>query len=823
MKFLKNWTIDPSKIPAYATFKSPFTLDLDQSILNIMSNHKDSNFNEDRLKLLQPIISAMNGNQLKIKHNNRFNMGRFYANNSISPICVSRHIKHTLFHYLDWVDIDMVKGHPSILYSIAKNNGIELPTMKMYLDNPDSILKQLIDFYSCENKLTTNDVKGIFNIKIYGGNHNTWIEAMGKEGKEISTNSIHPIEAAYDDEIKTIINIVYLNNKAIADIIKGDETNEYKIKNKVMSYFCGTIENEILYITYKFLVSKNIIEDKKCALEYDGLCFKKPDGIDMSEIILELNHKIKKDTNLDVKMKLKGYDPEYVHQDIINERNTIESDEADDATVSLEYSNNNEINKNDSQLIAENDEDAATILLNIFQNRLVSFKGRIFYKNGNIWIHDIEKIKDILLYYILQSNIGYWTTIAGFVYYCKNITSAKRVLDTLLVKVRVENNDPDLYNKFHKTTKNRICFKDGVLDFNAKRFYTWSEIDFDYYTTIMINMDYKNYFDNPDFDTINDIKTKIFNNMYGNNTDLALHFLSRAIAGNYEDKNFATYLGNRDSGKGVQYDILKYAFEDYVSTFELGNLLYNRMTSGMENVDCSKKLYWLIDLEFVRLAISQEIPEPSTGLKCSSKMLKKISGGGDTIVARRNYDRVDTHFTIDTTFYMLGNNSLEVDNNDCNEHRLEFNSVNQFKSFEEIEYLKNSGISELEFSRYKLKDKTIKDNCNTDSWKKAVIYLLFKNYSENAVNIIKPIEDMDIEDGSILTKIQSLYKLTYSNDDYVLCSDLNSLIGLDKKKIENELQAVNIFKKKCSKSGPCRLKYCYYGLLKIAPEEEPTY
>ena len=324
MKFLKNWTIDPSKIPAYATFKSPFTLDLDQSILNIMSNHKDSNFNEDRLKLLQPIISAMNGNQLKIKHNNRFNMGRFYANNSISPICVSRHIKHTLFHYLDWVDIDMVKGHPSILYSIAKNNGIELPTMKMYLDNPDSILKQLIDFYSCENKLTTNDVKGIFNIKIYGGNHNTWIEAMGKEGKEISTNSIHPIEAAYDDEIKTIINIVYLNNKAIADIIKGDETNEYKIKNKVMSYFCGTIENEILYITYKFLVSKNIIEDKKCALEYDGLCFKKPDGIDMSEIILELNHKIKKDTNLDVKMKLKGYDPEYVHQDIINERNRIE-------------------------------------------------------------------------------------------------------------------------------------------------------------------------------------------------------------------------------------------------------------------------------------------------------------------------------------------------------------------------------------------------------------------------------------------------------------------------------------------------------------------
>ena len=36
-------------------------------------------------------------------------------------------------------------------------------------------------------------------------------------------------------------------------------------------------------------------------------------------------------------------------------------------------------------------------------------------------------------------------------------------------------------------------------------------------------------------------------------------------------------------------------------------MLYNRNTAGSENVDCSKKLYWLMDLEFVRLAISQEL------------------------------------------------------------------------------------------------------------------------------------------------------------------------------------------------------------------------
>ena len=119
----------------------------------------------------------------------------------------------------------------------------------------------------------------------------------------------------------------------------------------------------------------------------------------------------------------------------------------------------------------------------------------------------------------------------------------------------------------------------------------------------MIDRNYADYFKNPNRDVINIVKEKVFNNMYADKTDNVLHFLSRAISGNYEDKNFLLYLGNRNCGKGVQYDALKTAFEAYVDTFELGNVLYNRKTSGMENDDCSKKLYWLLDFEFVRFGI----------------------------------------------------------------------------------------------------------------------------------------------------------------------------------------------------------------------------
>ena len=171
-------------------------------------------------------------------------------------------------------------------------------------------------------------------------------------------------------------------------------------------------------------------------------------------------------------------------------------------------------------------------------------------------------------------------------------------------------------------------------------------------------------------------------NLFGDKLNTALHFLSRAIAGNIEDKNWATYLGNRDCGKGVLYDGLTGAFGDYVKTFELANMMYQRKSSTAET---SKTLYWLIDLQFVRLAISQEVPTPEQNMKMDGTMLKKVTGGGDNIVARRNYDREDSHFVLDATFFMLGNNAINVDVKDAYEHCVEFSSVNQFKSQQQID------------------------------------------------------------------------------------------------------------------------------------------
>ena len=90
-----------------------------------------------------------------------------------------------------------------------------------------------------------------------------------------------------------LIDIIYDNNQDILNIVRGNIVDEYKLKNRVMSYFCGTIENEILFVCYKYLVENKFIDPKKNnALEYDGLCFKQKIEFDKIKVIENINKQI---------------------------------------------------------------------------------------------------------------------------------------------------------------------------------------------------------------------------------------------------------------------------------------------------------------------------------------------------------------------------------------------------------------------------------------------------------------------------------------------------------------------------------------------------
>jgi hypothetical protein len=675
-------------------------------------------------------------------------------------------------------DIDMVNAHPVILRYLCRTHNLPYEHLNFYIEHRDEVLSQFADRDTGKTLFlkATNDDK-------------------------INKKETNELFKAYDKEMKTtqkLLTQLTCYKNIVSNVSSNKLYNWYgSAINRILCFY----ENKILQIIISELNKQNY---EICSPMFDGVMIY---GVPSETLLQDLEQKINSEfIGLDMKLSFKEHSNDIIMPEDfkIPESKT----QIQDAEIKM----------------VNNDNDACKLIFDELKHCFKSYKGRLFYLHENIWIYDDNFIDNFILTYILNSKIYFYTKENQdgehtYTPYCQNITTAKHVREALYSQIRINNNDDELYNKFHTTTKGKLCFNDGVLDFVNKSFMTWEQVKeqkIEIYTTTKINRNYRTYFETPNFEVINEIKEKIFNTLYGDNTNKSLLFLARALAGHHEDKRWATYLGNRNCGKGVEYDLLSEGFESYVSTFELGNILYCRKTAGTENVDCSKKLYWLIDLEFVRLSVSQEIPDCNSGLQVNSKQLKKITGGGDTIIARRNYDRRDTHFKIDTSFYIKGNNTLICDNVDCDETRVEFCSVVQFKTEEEIEIMKQEGRDEKEMIRYKVSDKDIKNKCKSTEWKNAIVYLIFQNYSDKCVEIKK---SFDIEDNTLLGSIHEKYELTYNKDDCILCNDVHSeMNSFDKGKIALELNAMNIFKKK-NRTKELKNKWCYFGI-KLKQEEK---
>lgn len=392
MKFLNNWTICLDKLPSYSCFNKKNKVALDYALM--MKIYKSKNVNEynikNRKKLLKNVIDEMKGDMLEVSYYHPYSLGRFYPTNSISPICISRHMKHTLFHSLGWVDLDMIAGHSTILYEIAKLNKIEtqFPSVKNYIDNKPAILKELHEYYFTEGSILTEDnVKDIFNIAIYGGGHNTWLKQMEDDEIELRTNIPHPKVSEFLKECKKFMELIYLNNPAIVDKVKGSldiEKDLHNIKSRVMSYWCGTIENHIIYIIYKFLVKRNAICKNNIVLEYDGVCLKLVcnDNEHMDQLLYDINDLILKETKLNVKMKWKGYREEHIHLDELNDETDDETNSELSSVSNVSFSDDD----NDIPEITDSFEDIKTefekthikitnksFFIKEFENRLITF------------------------------------------------------------------------------------------------------------------------------------------------------------------------------------------------------------------------------------------------------------------------------------------------------------------------------------------------------------------------------------------------------------------------------------------------------------------
>ncbi len=649
--------------------------------------------------------------------------------------------------------------------------------------------------------------------------------------KKISNNVINNIKKIKVNKTNIIVNEININpdtqieeeinnddvNKKVFGIIENDAKNENKIYtkeeiksliDKINPELAGPYETwcsvvYAIYNTWSEYNNKNIkftIGDRNELIHYWSQ--KAGDGYDEENVNKYIENNVKERAQNNTKNTMGTIIYLAKENEELNEKNEEKNKENNNIidNINLEY----EVEE------AKDDLSAAQIILKRLNNRVFIYKNRLFLKHNFIWYYDINFIKYYLMNMIYKSNIkkrDEKNQLQDFTTNTPRANSIFKCLEVLLFDIK--NINDDIYEKFHTTTKNKLCFLDGVLDFKTKTFTLWEDLpENSIYTTIRINRNYHDYFNAPNRAIIEDIKKSLFEPLYGEKMEKALQFLSRGITGNNDDKTWGSYLGNRNCGKGVEYDLLKNGFGQYVTGFELSNLLTSKITNGSECLDASKKLYWLIDLEFVRLAISQEIPTTNSGLAINSKILKKLSGGGDEIIARRNFDRFDLHFLIDTTFYIKGNSSLLADNNDVFETCLEFESTVQFKTKEQIDYLNQIG-EDTQF--YRVSDPNIKDKMKTVEYSNAIVYLLMENWKSSKVEIMRDSSN-DESIVSLINQLKETYDITGNNNDIVLCNEIFNTFT-DKKKITLELSNVNVHKKKY-KGGDIlfRDKMCFFGI-----------
>jgi len=468
-----------------------------------------------------------------------------------------------------------------------------------------------------------------------------------------------------------------------------------------------------------------------------------------------------------------------------------------------------------NKIVCKTDLDVANDVITHFGDDILYIKGKVYLKKNNIYVENERQVAIELGNFITNSEYVVVNNDA-INYKWRNHHYTQEAVKMTLLKIKEKNND-NIYNNFHTTTKQKLCFLDGVYVLNEQKFYKWDEITFEYYSTIQIDYNFLDVVD--DVEVQDNIKNALFEPLFNENTDLFLQMISRMLGGHIEDKLWSSYTGNRGCGKGVFYDAIKNVFKGYIAPIPTNNLLKSQ-NAHTNTISSSREMYWLLALEFVRLGICQETPKEGSKLVFNSKLIKSICSGGDEHTARKNYDVVDTTFKTDVSLLSLGNQYTEGDENDIDEKRVQFSSSIQFESQAEIDLKYNEFLEttteeqakKIIKQKYRVEIPNLKDIVLTPQNRDAILMLIIKNYkTTKIVNTTKPIVDNEEVNVSLMTDILKTFDLTYKPTDFILKSELKESLNHPIKKIDIELKGLSIVSTK-SKKKETRDKLIYTGI-----------
>jgi hypothetical protein len=346
--------------------------------------------------------------------------------------------------------------------------------------------------------------------------------------------------------------------------------------------------------------------------------------------------------------------------------------------------------------------------------------------------------------------------------FAQNVSDANHIVDVIL-GIAINNSDDDFYEKFLTTTKAKLCYKNGVLNFKTKTFTLWENIckAEEVFTPFLIS---RNFNPMRNEEVIQLVRREIFEKIFGDDFQRALSFYSRGLAGHVEDKIWGLFIGARNCGKGVIENYFKQSFQRYITSINATEFLCERSTEGG---DSAKKLSWMMDLEFSRLTFTQECKFDSSNknVKIDGNKIKKLASGGDVLSARKNY-KDEREFKIQSTLTFNANDFPPISPQDTMETCTSFSSIKQFKTQDYISQRQIEGATDLELSLYEVGDSDIKYKCSSTLYMDALVHLMLDNYVTKPVAIVNKFVE-DSTDTNLIAKILSAFEITKRPDDKV--------------------------------------------------------
>ena len=164
--------------------------------------------------------------------------GRVVPSNYLSLSIFHRPTRHALCDD-NYIDLDLVNCHPTILYEFSSNKGLNKPYLKQYVDNPASIRLQVAEHH----KVNKDTAKQLMIRLMFGGTYDAWMK----------DNNLHqaklPFLEGLTGEMNDLIELVYSNNTHIEkDVLKHNPkqwTNITEKKRGVMALWCQSLERQI--------------------------------------------------------------------------------------------------------------------------------------------------------------------------------------------------------------------------------------------------------------------------------------------------------------------------------------------------------------------------------------------------------------------------------------------------------------------------------------------------------------------------------------------------------------------------------------------------